>query len=74
MGYTINGDIVVVVHIEQGSHGEATLKRFFQENDGIRLHPENSQLEDIFIPKREWIREWEIRGKLFAVHRRLPSG
>src|SRR5258708_2658782 len=32
-----NGDIVVAVHFPQGSGGRATLKRFFQESDKVRL-------------------------------------
>lgn len=29
---------------------EATLKRFYKEADHIRLHPENSSMEDIIVP------------------------
>ena len=40
-----NGQIVVALIDE-----EATLKRFYKEKNGIRLHPENSSMEDIFVP------------------------
>jgi repressor LexA len=39
-----NGEIVVAL-----IDGEATLKRFFHEGDRIRLQPENSSMEAIFI-------------------------
>lgn len=39
-----NGEIVVAL-----IDGEATLKRFFHEGDRVRLQPENSSMEAIFI-------------------------
>ena len=39
-----NGEIVVALMDE-----EATLKRFYKEEDQIRLHPENSEMEDILV-------------------------
>ncbi len=39
-----NGEIVVAL-----IDGEATLKRFFHEGDRIRLQPENSSMEPIFV-------------------------
>lgn len=57
----INGDIVVAV-IEDG----ATVKRFFKEQDHIRLQPENSSMEPIIV--RENV---TIAGKVVAVFRRL---
>lgn len=43
--YANNGDIVVA----QINHEEVTLKRFFKEKDVIRLHPENSMMDDIIV-------------------------
>ena len=65
-----NGDIVVAVHRE-GSSGSATLKRFFQEReqDRVRLQPANSEMNPIYVPKREWEDEWEVQGKVVAVFR-----
>lgn len=57
----MNGDIVVAV-IEDG----ATVKRFFKEQDHIRLQPENSSMEPIIV--RENV---IIAGKVVAVFRRL---
>ncbi|GAC1614693.1 MAG: transcriptional repressor LexA [Ktedonobacteraceae bacterium] len=67
-----NGDIVVAVHMHQGSSGSATLKRFFQEKDHnrIRLQPANSELEPILISKSEWDQEWQVQGKVVAIFRR----
>ena len=39
-----NGDIVVAL-----VDGEATLKRFYKEGNSIRLHPENSTMEDFYV-------------------------
>jgi repressor LexA len=64
-----NGDIVVAVHFQQGSSGSATLKRFFQEKDQIRLQPANSELAPFFIPKSEWDTEWQVQGKVVAIFR-----
>ena len=38
------GDIVVALIDD-----EATLKRFYPENHRIRLHPENSEMDDIYV-------------------------
>lgn len=66
-----NGDIVVAVHLEPDSAGEATLKRFFQEKGRklVRLQPANSELEPIFIPQSEWDTEWQVQGKVVATVR-----
>lgn len=59
-----NGDIVVAMH-----DGEATLKRFFRENDHIRLQPENASLEPIrFYPADG---EVQILGKVTGIIRVL---
>ena len=41
-----NGDIVIAMTDED----EATCKRFFKEQDHIRLQPENDYLEPIILP------------------------
>ena len=70
-----NGDIVVAVHMQQGSSGSATLKRFFQEKEHnrIRLQPANSELEPIFVPKSEWDEEWQVQGKVVAIFRQCHA-
>ncbi len=55
-----NGDIVVA-RIED----EATVKRFFKEEDRIRLQPENASMEPIYT------RDAVIEGVALAVIRRL---
>lgn len=55
-----NGDIVVAI-IDDG----ATVKRFFKEQDHIRLQPENSSMEPIITA------DCSIAGKVVAVFRRL---
>ena len=57
-----NGEIVVAL-----IDGEATLKRFFRENDRIRLQPENSSMEPILI--REGDADAVIVGKLLKTVR-----
>src|SRR6266567_5148506 len=66
-----NGDIVVAVHMQQGSTGSATLKRFFQEKESnrVRLQPANSELDPIFVPNSEWDKEWVVQGKVVAIFR-----
>ena len=55
-----NGDIVVALIDD-----EATVKRFFRENDHIRLQPENSSLSPIIT------KEAVILGKVSALLRKL---
>ena len=66
-----SGDIVVAVHLQEGTSGSATLKRFYQEKEHnrIRLQPANSELDPIYIPKSEWDREWQVQGKVVAIFR-----
>jgi repressor LexA len=64
-----NGDIVVATRLLDGINGSATLKRFFQEPDQVRLQPANSAMEPLFISKREWDLEWEVQGKVLSIHR-----
>ncbi len=58
-----NGDIVVVLLGD-----EATVKRFFKENDHIRLQPEHPTMEPVILNKQHAI---EILGKVIAVFRKL---
>lgn len=55
-----NGDIVVAI-IDDG----ATVKRFYKEDDHIRLQPENHTMDPIIT------RNCTIAGKVVAVFRRL---
>ncbi|MGE5707047.1 MAG: transcriptional repressor LexA [Bacteroidota bacterium] len=56
-----NGDIVVAML----PGGDATLKRFYQEAERIRLQPANSTMEPIYV------REVTIQGRVVAVVRQL---
>ncbi|MDE0208212.1 MAG: repressor LexA, partial [Candidatus Tectomicrobia bacterium] len=53
-----NGDIVVALMDE-----EATVKRFYRENDAIRLQPENASMAPIYSV------DVEICGKVVALVR-----
>jgi repressor LexA len=55
-----NGDIVVAM-IDEG----ATVKRFFKEPDRVRLQPENSSMEPIYV------RDVTILGRVQALFRRM---
>ena len=54
-----NGEIAVVMV----NGGEATVKRFYKENGGFRLQPENDTMEPIYV------REASIAGKVVALLR-----
>jgi repressor LexA len=69
-----DGDIVVVKRQESADDGdivvalladEATLKRFYREEDQVRLQPENDLMEPIYT------RDPLIAGKVIAVMRKL---
>jgi repressor LexA len=60
-----NGDIVVALAGEDETADEATVKRFFRENDRIRLQPENDALEPIYT---DYV---EVLGKVTGVFRSL---
>ena len=64
-----NGDIVVglIRDSKEGGDGEATLKRFYREDDRVRLQPANSDMSPIFVDPALL----EIRGKVVAVIRRF---
>ena len=57
-----NGDIVVA-----RLDGEATLKRFFREGESIRLQPENSRFQPIFLSAEDG--DVAIIGKVTAIIR-----
>ncbi len=59
-----NGDVVACM-----LHGEnATLKTYYKEATGIRLHPENPEYEDYFIPFEEFmVGGARIIGKMISV-------
>lgn len=59
-----NGEIGVAV-IED----EATVKRIFLKADGVILHPENDELEDMFVSKDQ--ENFLIAGKVIGVIRRM---
>ncbi|MGE5333681.1 MAG: transcriptional repressor LexA [Nitrososphaerota archaeon] len=65
-----DGEIIVATHITAGTDGAATLKRFYQERDRIRLQPANSEMDPIYVPRNEWDTEWKIQGRVTAVYRR----
>ena len=56
-----NGEIVVAL-VED----EATVKRFFKEDDHVRLQPENDALQPILV------RDVEVLGRVVGVCRRVP--
>ncbi len=69
----LDGDIVIVEQCETVMNGEiavvlvngdeATVKRFYKENGGYRLQPENDTMEPIFV------REAAILGRVIALMR-----
>jgi repressor LexA len=58
-----NGDIVVALAGDDEAADEATVKRFFREDDRIRLQPENSALDPIYA------RHVQVLGKVVGVFR-----
>ena len=70
----LDGDLVVVRPQETATDGEivvalvgeeATVKRFFQEEDRVRLQPENETMEPIFT------REVRILGRVVGLMRSM---
>ncbi|MHA1845692.1 MAG: LexA family protein, partial [Promethearchaeota archaeon] len=61
-----NGDIVVGLLDE-----EATVKRFYLENDFIRLQPENPDYQPIIINKNDLY--FRVLGKVRAVINKLNN-
>ncbi len=63
-----NGDTVVAL-ITSGptESGEATLKRFYRENDRIRLEPRNPTMQPLYVQPDDLL----IQGKVVTVIRQL---
>ena len=61
------GDIVVAM-IE----GEATVKRYYPEGDRIRFQPANSNMEPIFVRKRD-LKSVDIIGVVVGVYRKMRA-
>ncbi|MBI4597083.1 MAG: transcriptional repressor LexA [Candidatus Omnitrophica bacterium] len=59
-----NGEIAVALLGD-----EATVKRFFKEDDQIRLQPEHPSMEPILVTKQQPL---SILGKVVGVFRHLP--
>ena len=66
-----NGDIIAAVPLLEEGQNSVTLKRFFQEQDQVRLQPANSTMDPILIPMHEWDSEWRVQGKVVAIFRQL---
>jgi repressor LexA len=73
-----DGDIVLMEYTNSAENGElvavwlkgereATLKRFYREQNGIRLQPANIQMEPVYAAPENV----EIQGKVIAVIRKL---
>lgn len=63
-----NGDTVVALITSGPSEsGEATLKRFYQESDRVRLEPRNPSMQPIFVRPEDLM----IQGKVVTVIREL---
>src|SRR5215470_2919077 len=60
-----NGDIVAALAGDDESADEATVKTFYRESDRIRLQPENSALQPIYV---DYVK---ILGKVVGVFREL---
>ena len=70
----LEGDHVVVRRADSAANGEivvalvddeATVKRFFKEDDHVRLQPENDALEPILVT------DVEVLGRVVGVCRRV---
>ncbi len=63
-----NGDTVVALITNGPSEsGEATLKRFYQETDRVRLEPRNPTMQPIYVEPGDLL----IQGKVVTVIREL---
>jgi repressor LexA len=60
-----NGEIVVALAGDDESADEATVKRFFREEDHVRLQPENAAVEPIRS------RDVQVLGRVVGVCRRV---
>ncbi len=72
-----DGDVVVIKPVQEASNGEmvvawlkdeeeATLKRYYQEGDRVRLQPANSVMSPIYCPAGNV----EVKGKVVTVLRK----
>jgi repressor LexA len=59
------GEIVVAM-----VEGEATVKRFFDEGDKIRLQPAHPTMQPIYVARTEF-RSIDILGKVVGVYRKM---
>jgi repressor LexA len=63
-----NGEIIVaVLPTDVGTHGEATLKRFYREGKRVRLQPANPAMEPIYVEPPSRL---EVRGVVVGIIRR----
>jgi repressor LexA len=73
-----DGDIVIMRHTQSANNGdmvaawitdqeETTLKRFYREENRIRLQPENETMSPIYVDPDKL----EIQGRVVAVMRQL---
>ena len=67
-----NGDQIIVAQQDTAENGDiivalmddsATVKRFYREDDHVRLQPENDTMEPIIVD------DCQILGKVFGVFR-----
>jgi len=75
----LDGDLIVVEKVERVENGalavvlirgeEATVKRFYQEANMVRLRPSNPAMEDLFLPADEI----EVRGRVVGLIRNYRS-
>jgi repressor LexA len=74
----LDGDLVVARQQEQANRGEivvaviedeATVKRFYQDPDGVRLEPENESFHTIHVTADSG--EFRIAGKVVGLMRRF---
>jgi repressor LexA len=74
-----DGDIVVMRHQQEADNGEmvavrlkdgdeTTLKRFYREQDRVRLQPANPTMRSLYVHPANV----EIQGKVVAVIRQMP--
>jgi repressor LexA len=73
-----DGDVILMRHQQTASNGDmvaawlvneeaTTLKRYYHEGDRVRLQPENSQMEPIYIEPANL----QIQGRVVAVIRKV---
>jgi repressor LexA len=62
-----NGEIAVAIVNDNTANGGATLKRFYQDGDRVRLEPRNPTMKPILVPADQV----EVRGKVVKLVRDL---